>query len=102
MAQVKIPLLPTHIASRNDPDALASEREHNKKEPFRVGLAQAIVPLLGPGGMGRGRNQKRRAQKRLFGLPKSNPVFLPILGEITLIPIESNALAETVPEVHFG
>jgi len=45
-------------------------------------------------------HQKRRVQENLLRLPKRNPVLLPILGEIALIPIESGALSQAIPQVH--
>ena len=93
---IAAPLLRRHVSERNGSNQLPSNRESNKQQPSGIASSQCVVPRFSSRVARIAAHQHRPVQKNFFALPEGNSVFLPILLEISFIPVEARALGKRV------
>jgi hypothetical protein len=102
MVLVLLSLLAAHVSGGNDSDKKISNGKDEKQSPTSISLAKTEVARL-LGGMPFVKAQDERSiEEDLLAFPELHTMPVPVLVEVSLVPIKVLALLEEVQNVHLG
>jgi hypothetical protein len=95
-------LLAAHVSGGNDPDEEISNGEDDEQSPAGVGLAKTEVTRLLGGVPVIEAQEEGPIEEDLLAFPELHTMPVPVLVEVSLIPVEVPALLQKLENVHRG